>query len=115
MSRSWLRRLFSVLAITVGLLAHSFCQTASAVSVTGFSPSFGQPGNVINIFGTGLSGVTLAEFNYATPTPGDFVVVSDSQLQVVVPIGATTGTLAVVVGGIPFISPSPFQVAPVVT
>jgi uncharacterized repeat protein (TIGR01451 family) len=99
----------------VGLLAHLLCQTVSAVSVTGFSPSFGQPGNVINIFGTGLSGASVAEFNYATPTPGDFVVVSDSQLQVVVPIGATSGSLAVVVGGIPFVSPSPFQVAPVVT
>src|ERR1700749_1260779 len=110
MPLSWTRRLCSVLAIALGLLAHLLCQNALAVSVTGFSPSFGQPGNVINIFGTGLSGATLAEFNYTTPTPGDFIVVSDSQLQVVVPIGATTGTLAVVIGGIPFVSSSPFQV-----
>jgi hypothetical protein len=115
MSCSCARRVFSVLAITVGLLALLICQRALAVSVTGFAPSFGQPGNVINIFGSGLSGATLAEFNYATPAPGDFVVVSDSQIQVVVPIGATSGALAVVVSGIPFVSPNTFQVAPLVT
>jgi uncharacterized repeat protein (TIGR01451 family) len=97
------------------MLAFGLRLTATASSITGFFPGSGQPGNVINILGSGLSGATLVEFNYNASTPADFVVVSDSQLQAVVPVGATTGALAVFVGNIPFTSQNAFQVAPLVT
>ena len=97
------------------MLALFLCQAARASSITGFSPSFGQPGNVINIFGSGLSGVSLVEFNFNSPAPADFDVLSDSQLQVVVPVGATTGPLEVFVGSTGLASAESFQVAPLVT
>ncbi|HUD83465.1 MAG TPA: hypothetical protein VMQ67_08170, partial [Candidatus Saccharimonadales bacterium] len=62
------------------MLALFLCQAACASSITGFSPSFGQPGNVINIFGSGLSDATLVEFNDNSPTPADFNTLSDGQL-----------------------------------
>jgi uncharacterized repeat protein (TIGR01451 family) len=97
------------------MLALFLWQSAWASSITSFSPSFGQPGNVINIFGAGLSGATLVEINNNTPTPADFVVVSDSQLQIVVPVGATTGPLEVFIGSAGVTSAESFQVAPLVT
>ncbi len=115
MCRSWTRRFFSGLPIAVGLLALFLCRLAWASSVNGFSPSFGQPGNIINIFGAGLTNATLVEFNNTSPTPADFIAVSDSQLQAVVPVGATTGPLEVFVGGLGLTGAAAFQVAPLVT
>ena len=86
-----------------------------AAGITGFSPSFGQPGNVITVNGSGLSGATLVKLNNFAPTPADFTIVSDSQLQFVVPLGATSGPLEVDVGSSPLTSPSSFLVAPVIT
>src|SRR5208283_3123272 len=96
---SWTRRLLSGLRFAVGMQVLLLCQHLGASSVTGFSPTFGQPGNVINIFGSGLSEATLVEFNSDNPTPADFIALSDTQLQVVVPVGATTGSLEIFVGG----------------
>jgi uncharacterized repeat protein (TIGR01451 family) len=97
------------------MLALFLCRPAWASSITSFSPSFGQPGNVINIFGSGLSGATLVEFNDNSPTPADFNALSDSQLQVVVPLGATTGPLEVFIGSAGLASATSFEVAPLVT
>lgn len=110
-----MRRILSGLPIAVGMLALFLCQAACASSITGFSPSFGQPGNVINIFGSGLSDATLVEFNDNSPTPADFNTLSDGQLQVVVPLGATTGPLEVFIGSTGLTSAESFQVAPLVT
>jgi hypothetical protein len=115
MFRSWRRRILRGLTLAVGLAALFLCQAARASSVTGFSPAFGQPGNVINIFGSGLSSATLVEFNSDNPTPADFIEISDSQLQAVVPLGATTGPLEVFIGSAGLTSPDSFQVAPLVT
>ncbi len=115
MLRSWTRRIQSGLPIVLGVLALFFSQPAWASSITGFSPSFGQPGNVVNIYGSGLGNATLVECNNNSPTPADFVVLSDSQLQMVVPLGATTGPLQVFVGSDGVSSAASFQVAPLVT
>jgi uncharacterized repeat protein (TIGR01451 family) len=115
MFRSWTRRNLSDLPIAVAMLALFFWQPAWASSISSFSPSFGQPGNVINIFGSGLSSATLVEFNNDTPTPADFNTVSDGQLQVVVPVGATTGPLEVFIGSSGVTSAESFEVAPLVT
>jgi large repetitive protein len=112
---SWTRRILSGLPIALEMLALFFSYPAGASSITGFSPSFGQPGNVINIFGSGLSDATLVEINNNSPTPADFIVVSDSQLQMVVPLGATTGPLEVFIGSAGLTSAESFQVAPLVT
>lgn len=101
-----------LIAITVGLAS---CAPAWATDISGFSPAFGQPGNVVTITGSGFTTASLVEFNNNTPTPADFIVVSDSELQTVVPIGATTGPLEVVIGATDYTSATSFQVAPVVT
>jgi hypothetical protein len=105
----------TVLRVATGLLAFFLCHAAPASSITSFSPTSGQPGNVVNIFGSGLSGATLVEFDPINPTPADFNVISDSQLQIVVPIGATTGPLEVFIGSAGVASAENFQVAPLVT
>jgi uncharacterized repeat protein (TIGR01451 family) len=110
-----MRRILSGLAIAMAMPTLFVCQPAWGASITGFSPSFGQPGNVINIFGSGLSGTTLVEFNNNGPAPADFDVLSDSQLQVVVPVGATSGPLEVFLGSTGLTSAESFQVAPLVT
>lgn len=89
--------------------------TAWATEITGFSPTFGQPGNVVTITGSGLTDASVVEFNDYNPTPGDFNVLSDTELQVVVPIGAATGPLEVLVGATEYLTASNFNVAPVAT
>ena len=84
-----------------------------AATITSFSPLSGQPGTVVTINGSGLSGAAAFLFNSATYA--DFVIVSSSQLQVVVPVGANTGPLSVVVGGTAYTSSTNFTVAPYIS
>lgn len=58
---------------------------------------YGQIGQTAYILGTGLTGSTSVTFNGTAAT--SFTVVSDSEITVVVPTGATTGTLQVVTPG----------------
>ncbi len=88
---------------------------ASALTITGFSPGSGRPGTVITINGSGFTGATNVAFNNNTPTLGDFTNVSDSQLLVVIPLGATSGPLQVSAGGATVKSTADFLVAPVIT
>src|SRR5271170_2935590 len=81
--------------VTAGMLWLSFPTAAWSVAINGFSPAFGQPGNVITINGSGFNGATTVVFNNNLPTLADFTNVSDSQLLVVVPLGATSGPLQV--------------------
>jgi len=85
--------------------------SALAVTISGFSPSSGQPGNVVIISGTGFTGITNVAFNNAAPTLAAFQVVSSAELLTVVPLGATSGPLTV--NGTP--SSASFSVAPVIT
>jgi hypothetical protein len=89
--------------------------TAWSVTISGFSPASGQPGNVITINGSGFTGTTTVVFNNNQPTLADFTNISDSRLLVVVPIGATTGPLEVSVGNTEVSSASNFLVAPVIS
>lgn len=99
------QRLFSAVALLF------FLSTSRAVTVTGFSPASGQPGNLISITGSGFSGATSVGFNNADPVLAGFSVQSDSQLTAVVPLGATSGPLTV--NGIA--SSASFTVAPTIT
>ncbi|HWD19682.1 MAG TPA: IPT/TIG domain-containing protein [Verrucomicrobiae bacterium] len=83
-------------------------------SLTGFSPAFGQPGNVITVRGTGFTAASLVEFNANSATDADFIVLSDTLLQTVVPVGATTGPLRVTFGGSSLTTSSNFVVAPAI-
>jgi large repetitive protein len=85
---------FSLRIVAAMLLALP-CRSAASATITGFSPSFGQPGNVITINGSGFTTATNLEFNPAAPTLGDFNIITDTQLTAVVPIGATSGPLSV--------------------
>jgi uncharacterized repeat protein (TIGR01451 family) len=92
-----------------------FALAARGVTITGFSPASGQPGDVITITGSGFTGVTAVEFNANSPTLGDFTNVSDTELLVVVPAGASSGLLEVLAGSSGATSTAGFLVAPVIT
>jgi hypothetical protein len=96
------------------MLLPLFCRTVAAATISGFSPSFGQPGNVITINGSGFATATNLEFNPAAPTLGDFTIVTDSQMLAVVPIGATSGYLSVGTSSGTATSGSSFTVAPTI-
>jgi hypothetical protein len=98
------------LRIVAAMLLPLFCRTVAAATISGFSPSFGQPGNVITINGSGFSTATNLEFNPSAPTLGDFTIISDTQMLAVVPIGATSGPLSVNATA----SSSSFTVAPTI-
>jgi uncharacterized repeat protein (TIGR01451 family) len=85
------------------------------LAINGFSPASGQPGNVITINGSGFTNATTVVFNNNQPTLADFTNVSDGEMLVVVPVGATSGPLEVLGGGAGVGSVSNFLVAPVIT
>ncbi len=109
------RRFWCFLPAAAGMLSLCLPPAARGAAITGFSPSFGQPGNVITINGSGFTGATLVNINNFAPTPADFTIVSDSQLQFVVPLGATSGPLQVFTGTSSVTSTASFLVAPVIS
>ena len=76
-------------------------------NITGFSPLLGPAGSVVTIFGTSLAGVTNVQFNGVSAAPTS---VTDSQLQAVVPVSATTGPIAVFSPGGSSVSAGSFTV-----
>jgi uncharacterized repeat protein (TIGR03803 family) len=72
-------------------------------------PSFGRAGTQIIILGNGLSSVTALSFN---GSPASFSVVSDTEIAVTVPTGATTGPVKVRTVGGTLKSSTLFQVLP---
>ncbi len=98
------------LRIVAAMLLPLFCRTAAGATISSFSPSYGQPGNVITINGSGFSTATNLVFNNAAPTLGDFTVITDTQMTAVVPIGATSGPLSIGTA----VSSSSFTVAPTI-
>ena len=102
--------------MTAGVLLLLFPTLAWSLAITGFSPASGQPGNVITITGSGFTGATSVVFNYNhQPTLADFTNVSDSKMLVIVPTGATTGTLEIFVNTTGVSTASNFIVAPVIS
>ena len=107
-ARSWRR----VVQITA-LWPFFWLAARGAATITGFSPASGQPGTVVTVNGSGFSEPMAFLFNSAIYA--DFDIVSSSQLQVVVPVGANTGPLSVVVGGAAYTSSASFTVAPFIS
>jgi uncharacterized repeat protein (TIGR01451 family) len=85
----------------------------AGAAISGFSPASGLPGTVVTVNGSGFSGATSFLFNGAAYA--DFEITASSQLQVVVPLGATSGPLSVVVGGVTSASSGTFLVAPFIS
>ncbi len=102
------RLLAGILCLIAPLLARG-------VSITGFSPPFGSPGTIVTVTGSGFTGATIVEFNTNTPSLVDFTNVSDTELLLVVPSNAVSGTVAVYVGAASASTSSNFIVAPVIT
>jgi len=62
-------------------------------SITNFSPSSGPVGTVVTVNGGGFTGATLAWVGIAKNAA--VTVISDAQLRVTVPAGATTGAIGI--------------------
>ncbi len=78
--------------------ASTFSVTASSTSspqqsISAFSPQSGAAGTVVTLNGSGFSGTTQAWVGAAHN--GSVKVLSDSQMQVTVPVGATTGAIGI--------------------
>lgn len=75
------------------LLWFGFGLTASAQSISGFTPSFGAPGTTVTINGIGLGTATEVKFgNSSAVAP---VVLSATQIQAAVPADGLTGAISV--------------------
>jgi subtilisin-like proprotein convertase family protein len=65
----------------------------SPITFTSFSPSSGNAGNTISLFGTQMNTVTSVLFNGVS---AGFVIVSNNELSATVPVGATSGVIILV-------------------
>src|SRR3954449_12676277 len=65
-------------------------------TVSGFSPTSGNPGTSVTITGANLSGASAVTFNGAAAS---FSAVSATPLTAIVPSGATSGPIAVTTAG----------------
>jgi uncharacterized protein (TIGR03437 family) len=88
-----------------------------SVTITSFTPASASPGHFITITGTGFSTVAsqnVVSFNNSAEIPATSS--TETTLNVVVPVGATSGKLTVKVNGIPALSTQDFTVlAPLIT
>jgi hypothetical protein len=78
--------------------ASAFTVTGAAASypqqhISGFSPRQGRAGAVVTLYGSGFAGSTVAWVGAAHNAA--VRVVSDTQVQVTIPVGATTGPIAI--------------------
>jgi uncharacterized repeat protein (TIGR03803 family) len=71
------------------------------------SPTSGRVGAVVTILGSDLIGTRRVRFN---DTTAPFIVVSKSEIEAIVPSGATTGTVEVITHGHTLKSNVPFRV-----
>jgi IPT/TIG domain/FG-GAP-like repeat/FG-GAP repeat len=92
-----LQRLVTIIVMAWSLSLIAFAATGPSIS--SLSPTSGTPGTTIAITGTGFGatqGASTVKFQTAVATPISW---SNSSITVAVPIGATTGLVAIRVGG----------------
>ena len=85
----------SIAAITLVLTVTATPALAATPTVASFNPTSGSPGTLVAVTGTGFTagtGVSAVTFNLVGTT---FNVVDDQHLSATVPIGATSGKIAV--------------------
>jgi len=100
--------------VTVGTSAGSFTSTALVYfnpKITAFTAK-AAVGTTIDIYGTSFVGVTSVLFGTA---PAVFSILSNTNIQAVVPAAATDGRLTVSAPGGSFITPSNFLILPGIT
>jgi hypothetical protein len=76
-------------------------------TISSFSPKQGRVGTGVTVGGTNLTGASSVKFN---GTSASFTVSSSTQIQAIVPGGATTGPISVTTGGGTATSSSSFRV-----
>ncbi|MBI3877283.1 MAG: DUF11 domain-containing protein, partial [Verrucomicrobia bacterium] len=81
-------------------------------SVSSFLPVQGVPGTQVTITGGSFGGATQVKFDTVL---ADFVVLSASQIQATVPVGATLGKITVVAGALSGSSAANFLPPPILT
>ncbi|MBK8724464.1 MAG: tandem-95 repeat protein [Holophagaceae bacterium] len=91
----------SLSAASAGLASGSqvgiLVQSPSSVSITSFTPSSGPVGTTVIITGTGFTGATQVKFNGTVCLT--YTVMSATQINAVVPAGATTGLISITAPG----------------
>jgi hypothetical protein len=85
----------------------STSSAAHETTITGFAPTSGAPGSVVSVSGSGLSGVTSTRLGSAAAT---FRVLSDAELEITVPPGASTGRIELNAAGRVVLSVTDFTV-----
>ncbi len=75
--------------------------------ISGVSPDAGGPGTKVTIIGVQLAGLTTVLFNSIR---AEFVANSESSVTAVVPAGASTGPITLLLKGVQLKSPSDFKV-----
>lgn len=78
-------------------------------TITSFNATSGPVGTTVTIDGANFTGTTNVRFR---TTPASFTVLSDSQIQAVVPVGAKSGAIVVITANGLNISPTKFTVTP---
>jgi len=68
-------------------------------SISSFSPTSGVPGSIITISGNNFSSITGNDAVTINGTPANVTAASSTSLSISVPASATTGPIAVTVGG----------------
>jgi len=81
-------------------------------AISGFAPASGPVGTAVSISGTGFTGATAVTFNGASAS---FTVTSDTSIQAIVPLGATSGRLTVTTPGGTSTSAGSFTVTALLT
>jgi hypothetical protein len=105
----WLKRIFS----QVFAPAPKGKDPAIELGITNFEPKHGPVGTPVTITGSGFTDVQAVMFNKVAVTPGDLGRVSDTELRVRVPEGATDGLITVkTTTGESVDSSEPFRVVP---
>lgn len=87
---------------------------ASAASVSSYSPTFGAPGTIVTINGSGLSTATEVKFGNSTLSAVPDII-SDNQIRAVVTSDGLSGTVSVKINAGTLPSPGTFTVSPRVT
>jgi hypothetical protein len=75
-----------------GFIANVTCAPPPIPTITSFSPTIAAIGATVTIFGSNFLGTNSVKFNGVNAS---FTVVSNTSIQAVVPVGATTGPISV--------------------
>jgi len=95
---------------TPGGVGSSVANFVVLPSITSFSPTSGSVGTSVKISGTTLTGTTKVTFGGVSAT--SFQVISDSEVDALVPAGAATGKITVTTSAGTATSATNFTVTP---